>query len=393
MLALDKDSVRHYDRDKRLHVAKTIISTANVNPYYGREITNWRELGLNPDQIYKLYRDPVELAKAAPTYHNVPLMIRHVAVSPDEPEQESISGTVSNITFEHPHLYGSLAVWTQAGIDSIESGEQEQLSAGYYFKADMTPGTAPTGERYDGRMIDLECNHVAQVKAGRVGPQSTVADEIPPELPLMKSKYPALAEKFKIAAADIVAFDAALDAERQEAEDKAHDNYGCSEDEWSSMDAKARDKARDEWEDKEEKKAKDEAEAEKKKADDKAKDEASKSGKEAFAGSKDSAITMDQVNATVKAATDATRKQVTDLFAAREAVKPLVGVVTFDSAEEVYAFALKHAGVKIEGVHPSAFPALLDAVKGRSEPSKKPVFDASVSAHSIDAIFGARKSA
>lgn len=385
-------SARHYDLDKRLHVDKTVISIANVCPYYGREITDWKLIGLDPNKIYKLYRDPIELAKGAPTYHNVPLLVRHIAVNPGEPQQDSISGVVSNITFEHPNLYGSLAVWTQEGIDFIESGEQEQLSAGYYFKADMTPGTAPTGERYDGRMYDLVCNHVAQVKEGRVGPDSTVADQFPPELPAMKSKYPALAAKFKINDADMQAFDAALDEEkekaedaaREEAEDKACDYYGHDAKDWEAMDAKARDKARDEWEDEEEEKKK-------KAKDKKAKDEASKSGSEAFAGSKDEAITQPQMDAAIRAATDATaanvRKEMSDLFAAREAVKPLVGLVAMDSAEAVYAFALKHAGIATDGVHPSAFPALIAEVTKRKAAPAEPVFDQAAREHSIASIF------
>ena len=397
-LAFD-ESVRHKDQDGRLYVAKTVISIANVNPYLGREISNWQALGLDPTKRYMLYRDPDELAKAAPTYHNIPLLVKHVAVSAAKPEQDSISGCVSNITFEHPNLYGSLAVWTEEGIGLLESGEQEQLSAGYYFKADMTPGTAPTGEQYDGRMFDLRANHVAQVKAGRVGPESTVADQLPSELPAMKSKYPTLAAKFKIADADIPAFDAALDEERKEAEDcaavdasgRAHDYFGHAKDEWEKMSAKDRKAAHDEWEDKEEKKAA----ADKKAADKAAADEASKSGKEAFAGAKDS-ITMDQMNAAVKAASDKTRADVAALFTAREAVKPIVGVVAFDSADEVYAFALKHAGVKIEGVHPSAFPVLLDSVvKAKAAPAtrEKPVFDAAKAQHTVGSIWGARKSA
>ncbi|MGO9430995.1 DUF2213 domain-containing protein, partial [Rhodoblastus sp.] len=334
-------SVRHYDQDKRLHVDKTVISIANVCEYYGAEIPNAKDLGLEPTKKYKLYRDPAELEAAAPTYHNVPLLVRHAAVNADDPKRDALSGTVSNISFENPYLYGSLAVWTQEGIDLIESGEQEQLSAGYYFTADMTPGVTPEGEHFDGRMRNLICNHVAQVKEGRVGPESTVADQSISETPPMPSKYPALA-KFLAKDADIVAFDAAMDAEaekeKEKAEDAERDYYGKTQDEWEEMSAKDKKKARDEWKKAEDKRAKD------------AEEETAKNiaAKEKQGGSgNDSAITVGDLKRLIAEDRKAHRGEilaaVTELAEARELVKPLVGVIALDSAEADYAFALKQA--------------------------------------------------
>jgi Uncharacterized protein conserved in bacteria (DUF2213) len=50
-LAFDRASVRTYDRDGRLHVEVTNISKAAVNPYIGREIPDWRALGLDAASI------------------------------------------------------------------------------------------------------------------------------------------------------------------------------------------------------------------------------------------------------------------------------------------------------------------------------------------------------
>jgi Uncharacterized protein conserved in bacteria (DUF2213) len=49
-LAFDRASVRTYDRDGRLHVEISNISKAAVNPYIGREIPDWKALGLDPDK-------------------------------------------------------------------------------------------------------------------------------------------------------------------------------------------------------------------------------------------------------------------------------------------------------------------------------------------------------
>src|SRR5438552_84173 len=79
-LAFDRASVRSYRKDGQMDVAVANISKACVNPYVGHEIPGWQELGLEPDKIYKLLRDPEELAKAASTFNNVPILSEHVAV-------------------------------------------------------------------------------------------------------------------------------------------------------------------------------------------------------------------------------------------------------------------------------------------------------------------------
>jgi hypothetical protein len=69
--------------------------------------------------------------------------------------------------------------------------------------------------------------------------------------------------------------------------------------------------------------------------------------------------------AIAKAVKDAEASTISRLRAARDAetaVAPYVGkLVAMDSADEVYAAALKQLGVNVKGVHPSAFPAILKA--------------------------------
>src|SRR5260221_11757019 len=79
-LAFDRACVRTVDRDGRLHVEVTNISKAAINPYLGREIPGADELGLNPDQVYQLFRDSAELKKGAATFNNIPLLSEHVPV-------------------------------------------------------------------------------------------------------------------------------------------------------------------------------------------------------------------------------------------------------------------------------------------------------------------------
>lgn len=179
MLAMDK-TMRRFDQDGRLHLDSNPISKANVCEYYGREIPGADAMGLDQDRLYKLYRDPDELAKAAPTFNNIPILKTHKPVNADEPSPELVVGsTGTDGEFVAPFLRNSMVVWDGSAIEFIDSGEQRELSAAYWYTADMTPGTSPDGERYDGVMRNLRGNHVALVSQGRAGPDVLVQDENP----------------------------------------------------------------------------------------------------------------------------------------------------------------------------------------------------------------------
>lgn len=175
-LAFDRASVRTKDTDGRLHVSMTNISKANVCPYLGKEIPNAEALGLDPDKIYRLLRDPAELEKAARTFNNLPLLIVHKPVNADEPARELTIGTTgTDAVWEAPYLRNSLAVWDAEGIAGIESEEQRELSSAYHYTPDMTPGEYE-GDPYDGVMRDIIGNHVALVEEGRAGADVVVQD-------------------------------------------------------------------------------------------------------------------------------------------------------------------------------------------------------------------------
>lgn len=179
--ALDSARRMVFDRrmetiDGHLVVTGCHITKANVCGYMGAEIPNSEALGLDPSKIYMLYRDPAEIKAAVSTYDRVPLLMQHVAVSADKPQQFLTVGTVSNARFSHPYLDADLTIWTREGIEAVESGAQRELSCGYRYVPEMSPGTSPEGEKYDGRMTQIVANHIALVEAGRAGPDVMVAD-------------------------------------------------------------------------------------------------------------------------------------------------------------------------------------------------------------------------
>jgi hypothetical protein len=162
-----------------LHVAITNISKGNVCPYIGKEIPEYEQLGLDPKKIYKLLRHPEELARAASSFNNQPVLSEHVPVTAQDYDEKvkkfTIGSTGTDATFELPFLKNSLVIWSGKAIKAIESGDQKEISSGYHYRADMTPGTFE-GEHYDGVMRDIVGNHVAIVEEGRAGPDVVVGD-------------------------------------------------------------------------------------------------------------------------------------------------------------------------------------------------------------------------
>lgn len=179
-LALDRaavqESFRTKDNDGHLHVSATPITKATVNPYFGQEIVNWRELGLEPDRVYKLYRDPAELEKAAKSFNGKPLLLGHREIDAAAHHYEGTVGAVTNVYWDAPYLMAALDVWPGDAIDGIENEDAAELSAAYRYKALMEPGVSPDGESFDGRMTAIDGNHVALVPRGRAGRDVVVRD-------------------------------------------------------------------------------------------------------------------------------------------------------------------------------------------------------------------------
>lgn len=174
--AFDRASVRTYDSDGHLHVAVANISKAAVNPYRGSEIPGHQQLGLHPDRIYQLLRHPEELKRAAQTFAGKPLLIKHTPLNASDHPSEKVVGSIgTSVQYNHPYLSAPLTVWHGDAINRIKSGAQHQLSSGYKYRPDMTPGTYQ-GQRYDGVMRDIVGNHVALVPEGRAGDDVVIGD-------------------------------------------------------------------------------------------------------------------------------------------------------------------------------------------------------------------------
>lgn len=349
-------SVRTYDDYGRMNITQCNISKECVSPYRGSSLPGWRDLGLNPDRLYYIYRPAEELIRAADSFNNVPVTIEHPNQldTPDTP-QERVGTTGTDTRFESPYLVTSMKLWDKAAIEGVENSTRRELSIfPSFFDLDMTPGEF-MGQAYDGVARNISGNSVALTIKGRVGAECAVGDSQDQEETLMEGLTDLIKTKFATAsdsdADELAEGIMELMAQHEQSEinkDKPGDNDDPDNDKPGDNDDPEKDKE----------KPGDNDDPEKEK------------DKEPMG---DSAI-RDLV---AKAKSEALAEARREFSATREAmrtVEPVYGHVSGDSADDIYKAVLKQEKVNIDGVHPSAYKALVQmAIHGKT--SKQPVGD------------------
>ncbi|EIO8741297.1 DUF2213 domain-containing protein [Salmonella enterica] len=418
MLAFDRASVRQFDKVGRLRIERSNLSKANVCGYFGHEIPGAEALGLDPQKLYQLYRDPDELRKAVSTFNNIPVLCRHKPDYPGAPAREYRVGTThANGEFDGTYLVNGMSIWDNSAIAGIETDEQREISSSYAYVADMTPGTTPDGEPYDGVMRNIVGNHVALVGDGRAGPDCLVMDSLPQELKRMKlskkevavltalgtylaprlaqdaaprdllrlmaqHKRPAaIASAVKTAYSERLAQDMDIEPaelaqlmESAEAvpelvgdddtgltdEPKAFDTDSPMESVLALLSGKVADDVLEKI----------------KSALAPATDEDPEI-KEADVKPDDVKVDKPAMDAAIRLATDQATKRAAENFravrVAETEVRPLIGdVVAMDCAEEVYRTALEQTGIDIQGIHPSAYRSMVKFAVEQKQTAKSP---------------------
>ena len=176
-------SQRRVDENGFMHVDSCHVTKEQVVKYYGREIPGWRELGLDPERLYNVYRPGDEIEKAAATFDGLPLQLQHHIDSADEPQTEFRVGSISRPVWRAPYLDCDLHITNGAAISAVEHGDFKEISAAYLYEPVVESGEFE-GTPYEIVMRNLRGNHVALVPKGRAGADVVVADEAPDAPPL-----------------------------------------------------------------------------------------------------------------------------------------------------------------------------------------------------------------
>jgi hypothetical protein len=164
-------------------IAPGRLARTGVQLYRAFELGLDQELGIDPMRVIRLYRPPEEVFDAASmaSFEGKPITIDH----PAEPVtaqnwKELAVGDARGIARSGQFMTGTLVVKYAGAIDEVQSGKSE-LSNGYVFDLDMTPGTDPDGNPYDGIQRNIRGNHIALVDAARCGSACRIADSLPPQ--------------------------------------------------------------------------------------------------------------------------------------------------------------------------------------------------------------------
>lgn len=179
-LSLDKAmSVRTIDQNGYLRVQANPLTKSQVVPYYGHEIVDAEEHGLEPDQIYYVYRPAAELEKALHAFDGVPLLMQHQQDSAENPLKDLRVGSIgTSPEFDGVYLRNALIVTDQEAIDAINNGSLKEISAGYYYTPKWESGEFE-GNHYDLIQTDIRGNHISLVESGRAGKDCAVMDSNP----------------------------------------------------------------------------------------------------------------------------------------------------------------------------------------------------------------------
>lgn len=165
-------SKRIYDNNGWLYIPKNPISKAGVFPYLGSEIG-----APEPTRIYNVLRSPEELEKAAPTFRLLPIIDDHellgsIGTSTDERPPAGYTG--ETVTYEHPYLYSSIKITSDALQKQLARGKIELSPA---YTCDWIPESGEyEGEQYDYKQVINHGNHLALVEKGRTGRDVAVLD-------------------------------------------------------------------------------------------------------------------------------------------------------------------------------------------------------------------------
>jgi hypothetical protein len=368
LLAFDKTSVRRTDTDGRLFLETSRISKAGVNPYWGREIPAWDELDLDPEKVYQVFRPPEELEKGAHTFNNIPILAIHTHVTAKNPKKEVIiGGTGSTASFDGEYLSNGLGFWDAEYIDKINDKKQRELSSSYRYKPILERGTY-NGSPYDIRMTQIEGNHVALVVEGRAGPDVLVADtkiHIPEKVNTVpKSKIALLNAKQKSAlkahAVKLVAMDEADTEAAEEALEEALEEVQALG-ETPGADPATQDQ---EGGNAEVIALLKQVLAKLEGGNTSAADDTAEASANAEAA-KNAAAADAAMDAKIKSATDDVKASIEGRFKAAEKVSPITGkldAMAFDSAEAIFAHALKVGGMKPEDHKPEAYGGIVEVL-------------------------------
>jgi len=173
---------REMTADGYMVAKNSTLARTGVQQYRAYELGLDAE-GMDPMRVIRLHRPAEEVfnPQSMASFESKPITIEH----PSEPVTSDnwadlAKGEARDVNRSGEMMVATLIVKSKDAIDAIQSGKN-QLSNGYTFDLDMTPGTSAQGQAYDGVQRNIRGNHIAIVDAARCGSACRIADSQPNE--------------------------------------------------------------------------------------------------------------------------------------------------------------------------------------------------------------------
>lgn len=173
---------REMTADGYLVAKNSTLARTGVQQYRAYELGLDAE-GMDPMRIIRLHRpaDEVFNPQSMASFENKPITIDHPSVPVTADNWADLAkGEARDVSRSGEMMVATMIVKSKDAIDEIQSGKN-QLSNGYTFDLDMTPGTTAQGQAYDGVQRNIRGNHIAIVDAARCGSACRIADSQPNE--------------------------------------------------------------------------------------------------------------------------------------------------------------------------------------------------------------------
>lgn len=168
---------REMTADGYMVAKNSTLARTGVQQYRAYELGLDTE-GMDPMRVIRLHRPAEEVfdGQSMASFESKPITIDH----PSDPVTadnwaDLAKGEARDVARFGEMMTATLIVKSKDAIDEIQSGKN-QLSNGYTFDLDMTPGTSAQGQAYDGVQRNIRGNHIAIVDAARCGSACRIAD-------------------------------------------------------------------------------------------------------------------------------------------------------------------------------------------------------------------------
>lgn len=176
-------TAREVDVNGWMEVKGNPLSKVGVFPYMGSMADPDGALGLDPNEVYQVYRSAEELSdqETIESFKLVPWIDDHVMLDNEilgmtSPDEKGVRGVVGEeVYFEAPYLRGNIKLFSGEMEDKVNDGKTE-LSCGYRCEYVREEGMFGD-QHYTLAQRNIRGNHLASVDAGRMGADVAVLDQ------------------------------------------------------------------------------------------------------------------------------------------------------------------------------------------------------------------------